>query len=112
MDKLRDLEVYNETRKILARMMNKILDEVFQTQIHAVQQAFIKHRDILVNNVRMHATFRNHIRNHQGDSEILLVLLLDCSKGCKLMSWSWIDLCLERSRIPPSLRNMIVAMLS
>ena len=81
MEKLRDLEVCNEARKVIARMLNKVLDEIFQTQIHSSQQEFISGRDIIVNNVRMHAAFLDHLREHSDDTEVLLLLLLDCSKG-------------------------------
>ena len=39
-EKLRDLEMTNVVRKTLARMANRILDEVFRTQWCAAQQAF------------------------------------------------------------------------
>jgi len=39
-DKLRDLEMTNVVRKTLARMANRVLDEVFRTQLCSAQQAF------------------------------------------------------------------------
>ena len=45
-EKLRDLELHNVTRKILARMCNRILDEVFRSQLHSSQQAFYSTGDI------------------------------------------------------------------
>ena len=44
--KLRDLEICSEARKVLARMMNKILDEVFCNQLHETQQAFLSVAEI------------------------------------------------------------------
>ena len=43
-DKLRDLELGNEVRKVLARMLFKVLDEVCQHESHGLchaQQAFV-----------------------------------------------------------------------
>ena len=45
-EKLRDLELHNVTRKILARMCNRVLDEVFLSQLHPSQQAFYSTGDI------------------------------------------------------------------
>ena len=46
-DKLRDLELGNDVRKVLARMLFKVLDEVCQHESHGLchaQQAFVTGR--------------------------------------------------------------------
>ena len=86
MARLRDLEVCNEARKILARMMNKVLNEVCKDTIHATQQAFFSGRDILVNNVRMHTVFREWAARSSSGDQVLLLLFLDCSKGYNFLS--------------------------
>ena len=51
-DKLRDLELGNEVRKVLARMLFKVLDEVCQHESQGLchaQQAFVTGRDIIRN---------------------------------------------------------------
>ena len=51
-DKLRDLELGNEVRKVLARMLFKVLGEVCQHESHGLchaQQAFVTGRDIIRN---------------------------------------------------------------
>ena len=110
-EKLRDLEMVNECRKVLARMVNTLLDEVCQHQIHAAQQAFLKNRDILVNNIRMHSVYRDWIQEHPGEEgELLLLLLLDCTKRYNLLSWQWLERVLRASGLPDSLRQIILSL--
>ena len=45
-DKLRDLELLNETRETRARTVNRVLDEQFRTRLHPSQQTFITNGDI------------------------------------------------------------------
>ena len=52
-NKMRDLELGNEVRKVLARMLFKVLDEVCMHETHGLchaQQAFVTGRDITGNN--------------------------------------------------------------
>ena len=107
--RLRDIEVCNETRKVIARMVNRVLNRVLADQLSEAQQAFVTGREILVNNVRMHALFQHACTS---DTTIpLILLLLDCRKGYNLMSWSWISRCLRAARLPEFLYNLIMAML-
>ena len=111
--KLWDLEVCNEARKVLARMFNKLVNEVCTHAIHSSQQALLSGRDIIVNNVRMHSIFRDWVRKGQegnGDA-VLLLLLLDCSKGYNHLAWSWVVRCLQAARLPLSLRTAAMSML-
>ena len=51
-DKLRHLELGNEVRKLLARILFKVLDEVCQHESYGLchaQQAFVTGRDIIRN---------------------------------------------------------------
>ena len=51
-DKLRDLELGNEVRKVLDRMLFEVLDEVCKHETHGLchaQQAFVTGRDIIRN---------------------------------------------------------------
>ena len=91
--------------------MNKVLDEVCKDTIHATQQAFFSGRDILVNNIRMHTVFREWAARSGSGDQVLLLLLLDCSKGCNFLSWSWIRRCLRRARLPQQLCTMIESMI-
>ena len=112
LNKLRDLEVCNEARKVLARMANVLLDEVCREQIHQTQQAFFSGRDIVVNNIRMHTCFREWVRNNPNDSTgALLLLLLDCSKGYNMLAWSLIQRCLEKAALPPTLVTLIMSLI-
>ncbi len=110
--KLRDIELCNEARKVLARMLNKVLDERLKEVLGDTQQAFVSGRDIIVNNVRMHSVFNDWLQHHGDEEEAtLLMLLLDCSKGYNFLSWSWVERCLETAQLPIALRQLVTAML-
>ena len=60
---------------------------MFQNTLSRFQQAFVAERDIVVNNVRMHGVFYDQLRQHVDDeSAMLVLLLLDCSKGYNYLS--------------------------
>ena len=105
-DKLRDLELGNEVRKVLARMLFKVLDEVCQHESHGLchaQQAFVTGRDIIRNTTMLCRNFwAAHEEAVQGDDPYLL-LALDCSKGYNRMYHSWLQRCLRAASTPPSL---------
>ncbi len=110
--KMRDIEVCNEMRKVLARMLNVLLDEVGKDALGPAQQAFLSGRDIIVNNIRMHTTFGDWLQQHfDSDRAIMMLVLLDCSKGFNFLSWTWIERCLTKAHLPEPLRRMIMAML-
>ena len=103
-DKLRDLELGNEVRKVLARMIFKVLDEVCQHEsdglCHA-QQAFVTGREIIRNTTMLCRNFwAAHEEAVQGDDPYLL-LALDCSKGYNRMEHSWLQRCLRAASTPP-----------
>ena len=70
-DKLRDLELGNEVRKVLARMLSKVLDEVCQHESHGLchaQQAFVTGRDIIRNTTMLCRNFwAAHEEAAEGD---------------------------------------------
>ena len=64
-DKLRDLKLGNEVRKVLARMLFKVLDEVCPHESHGLchaQQAFVTGRDIIRNTTVVVSQFLGHSR--------------------------------------------------
>ena len=101
MAKFRDLELGNESRKILARMLNRVLDEVCacpETGLSSTQQAFVKGRDIVRNTSAMLRTFWDNVESQSAKEDPLLMLLLDCSKGYNLMSRGWVLRVLAKAR--------------
>ena len=108
-EKLRDLELHNVTRKILARMCNRILDEVFRSQLHSSQQAFYSTGDISRNLVLLHRTFRDY--QFFFPEELVLLLTLDCSKAYNNVGWKLLRRCLAASRLPEPLQRAVLAFL-
>ena len=109
-DKLGDLELGNEVRKVLARMLFKVLDEVCQHEslglCHA-QQAFVPGRDIIRNTTMLCRNFWTaHEEAAEGDDPHLL-LALDCSKGYKRMDHSWLQRCLRQASTPPEILAIV-----
>ena len=113
--RLRDVEVCETARKILARMTNRVLQEVCANSISRAQQAFIHGRDIVRNNVRLHTAFRDMMAEaDEGNialSDLGMLLLLDCTKGYNLLDREWIRRCLEAAKLPSGLRQLIETML-
>ena len=107
-DKLRDLELLNVSRKILARIANRVLDEQFKTQLHPSQQAFFSSGDITRNLVMLQSTFRDY---HQVLKQLLLLLSLDCSKAYNHTAWRWLRRCLAASKLPLPLQRLILSFL-
>ena len=108
-DKLRDLEMTNVVRKTSARMANRVLDEVFRTQLCSAQQAFYSSGDITRNLVMLHTLFRDY--QHLFPHDLLVLLSLDCSKAYNRVGWSWLRRCLTASRLPASLQRLLLAFL-
>ena len=114
-EKLRDLELGNESRKILARMMNKIFDEVCAHPVRDLsrsQQAFMSGRDIVNNTFAMLRTFWDSVDESSDGGDPLLMLLLDCTKGYNLLSRECVIRVLEAAQLPSDIigliRNMMV----
>ena len=118
-EKLRDLELGNEVRKVLARMLFKVLDEVCQHEscqheshglCHA-QQAFVTGRDIIRNTTMLCRNFWTaHEEAAEGDDPYLL-LALDCSKGYNGMGHSWLQRCLRQASTPPQILAIVESLL-
>ena len=51
--KLRDVDLGNTSRRILAKMLYNVLHEVGVTELHEAQQAFLQSRDILNNTTEL-----------------------------------------------------------
>ena len=113
-DKLRDLELGNEVRKVLARMLFKVLDEVCQHESHELchaQQAFVTGRDIIRNTTMLCRNFwAAHEEAVEGDDPYLL-LALDCSKGYNRMDHSWLQRCLHKASTPPEILAIVESLL-
>ena len=113
-DKLRDLELGNEVRKELARMLLKVLDEVCQHESHGLchaQQAIVTRRDIIRNTTMLRRNFwAAHEEAVQGDEPYLL-LALDCSKGYSRMDHSWLQRCLRAASTPPEILALVESLL-
>ena len=110
---LRDLEMGNEVRKVLARMFCRIFDEVCQDQLTTAQQAFVRGREIVRNTVKMQTAMREGMEDAAAKPQLppLLMLLLDCSKGYNNMDRGWVMRCLEAARTPPRIKKMVGAMM-
>ena len=101
-EKFRDLEIGNESRKTLARMLTKVVDEVcssLSTGLSQYQQAFMSGRDIVNNTFTMLKTFWDAVEEGDRDGNPLLALLLDCSKGYNFMSREWITRVLVQASV-------------
>ena len=109
--RLRDVEVCETARKILARMSHRVLQEVCATSISRAQQAFIHGWNIVRNNVRLRTAFRDMMTEAtEGDvalSDLGMLLLLDCTKGYNLLDRQWIRRCLEAAKLLSGRANMI-----
>ena len=117
-EKLRDLELGNEIRKVIARMFFLVLDEVCchpESGLCQAQQAFVKGCEILRNTTMMLRTFWDAAEVAQQVTPDLLpvpllLLLLDCSKGYNNMDHGWIRRCLEKANTPPPILNIVEAL--
>ncbi len=102
-EKFRDLELGEEARKILARMMNKVLDEVCSHAVRGLcksQQAFVSGRDIVRNTSGMLRMFWEAVEERGRDDDPLMMLLLDCTKGYNLLSREWVVRVLSQAQLP------------
>ena len=113
-DTLRDLELGNEVRKVLARMLFKVLDEVCQHESHGLchaQQAFVTGRDIIRNTTMLCRNFwAAHEEAAEGDDPYLL-FALDCSKGYNRMDHSWLQRCLRQASTLPEILAIVESLL-
>ena len=113
-DKLRDLELGNELRKVLARMLFKVLDEVCQHESHGLchaQQVFVTGRDIICNTTMLCRNFWAAHEEAAGGDDPYLLLALDCSKGYNRMDHIWLQRCLRQASTPPENLAIVVSLL-
>ena len=99
----------NVVRKTLARMANRVLDEVFRTQLCSAQQAFNSSGDITRHLVMLHTMLRDY--QYLFPHDLLVLLSLDCSKAYNRVGWSWLRRCLAASRLPENLQRLLLAFL-
>ncbi len=112
--KLRDLELGNEVRKVLARMLFRVLDEVCADEAHGLckaQQAFVRGREIVRNTTMLCRDVWNAVEEASEGDDPFLTLALDCSKGCNCMDHDWIKRCLEKAGVPERILNVVSALL-
>ena len=112
--KLRDLELGNEVRKVLARVLFKILDEVCQHSergLTKAQQAFVQGRDIVRNTTMLCRDFMEAKDEAVEGDDPFLLLALDCSKGYNNMDHGWLFRCLEKANVPEAIVNVVKALL-
>ena len=113
-DKLRDLELGNEVRKVLARMLFKVLDEVCQHESHGLcqaQQAFVTGRDIIRNTTMLCRNFWAAQEEAAEGDDPYLLLALECSKGYNRMDHSWLQRCLRAASTPPEILTIVESLL-
>ena len=112
LDKLRDIELPNEIRKVFERMLALLLDEVCQIQLNKAQQGFISGREITRNTIKMlnaFATAKEEAEKNPAFEKLSLLLLADCSKGFNNSDPKWLNECLEAAKTPSDILNVVDA---
>ena len=100
---LRDLEMPNEHRKVLARAYARVLDEEASRTMVKCQHAFLKSRSISNANIALGEGYYS-----ATDKQILRYwLLLDCTKGYNYLSWSWLTRVLTSAGLPTPLLRAV-----
>ena len=103
LDKLWDLELGNEVRKVLACMFLKVLQEFCKQEVHGfchAQEAFVTGRDIIrITTMLCRNFWAAHEEAVHGDDPYVL-LALNCSKGYNRMDHSWLQRCLRERHQP------------
>ena len=74
-EQVRDLEMPNEFRKVLARAYARVLGEAAESTMSQIQQAFMRNRDIANANVANHERFYGAIERNQ----LRIFLFFDCT---------------------------------
>ena len=100
---LRDLEMPNEHRKVLARALARVLDEQASRTMSQCQHAFLRSRSISNANVALGEGYYA-----ANDRDVLRYwLLLDCTKGYNYLSWGWLTRVLTRAGLPQPLMRAV-----
>ena len=107
---LRDLVLHNVTRKFLARMCNSVIDEVFRSQAHSSQLIFCNTSDNSHNLVLLHRTFEI-TRIFSGVAHFIVNARMEYCKTYYNVGWTWLRRCLAASRLPTTLKRVILAFL-
>ena len=112
-DGLRDLELANETRKTLERMLYQTLAEPASKTLSSAQQGFIPGREITRNTIMLADAFWRAAAKAAKDptSAKRLFLLLDCRKGFNSMGWEWLERCLRAAKTPEPLIRLVKELL-
>ena len=105
-EQLRDLELPNEHRKVLARAYARVIDEHAAKTMRDVQQAFLRGRDISNANVAIHEAYYRGVER----ANLRYWLLLDCTKGYNFLSWAWLERVLARAKLPDPLLRAVMRM--
>ena len=78
---VRDLELPNEDKKVLSRMLAFVLDEGGPDTLHPAQQAFLQKRAVMRNIVGLNERFCS-----AHERQLMRAFLsLDCSKGYNML---------------------------
>jgi len=114
-DKLRDLEMGNEVRKVLARMLFQVLGEPASRTLSDAQQAFLEGREITRNTTKMLSAFWAAADAAQKDDRKdlfpALLLLVDCSKGYNNVDHGWLLRCLRHAKTPEPICRLVEALI-
>ena len=103
-----DLELPNEDAKVHERMYALIIDEQAAFQFKPIQQACVSGGEIMHNIIGMHEAF-HHAQHKQ---QLLMFLLLDCTKGFNYASHERMLRVWERAALPSTLLFSIKFFLS
>ncbi len=101
---LRDLEMPNEHRKVLARLYAIVLDEQASKTMTNIQQAFLKSRNITNANVALGEGYYAAV----DKQELRYWLLMDCTHGYNYLSWQWRERALRKAGLPDAIRRAVL----
>ncbi len=96
LSQMRDLEMPNEHRKVLARAYAIVIDEEAAKTMTHIQQAFLRSRNISHANIALGEGYFSAV----DKSEFRYWMLMDCTKGYNYLSWTWLWRILSRAGLP------------
>ena len=112
--RFRNLELGDESRKVLASMVNRLLDEVCSDPVLELtqhQQAFVHGRDIVRDTPAMLRCFGDAVGARNGECPPLRMLPLGCTKGYNPLGREWVLRVLHNAKLQLSLNNIVASML-